>query len=52
VEELISAALGLSPVDLLIHGRMVDVYRGVVTESYIGVKGDRDSLRREEAYEV
>ena len=41
MEELISAALGLSPVDLLIHGRMVDVYRGVVTESYIGVKGDR-----------
>ena len=41
MESLLEASLGLSPVDLLVHGNVVDVYRGEVSDLYVGVKGGR-----------
>ncbi len=38
MKSLIDACLGLSSLDLLISGRIVDVYSGSVTEGYVGVK--------------
>ncbi|MEM2733681.1 MAG: adenine deaminase [Candidatus Bathyarchaeia archaeon] len=39
METLIDASLGLLPLDVLIFGQVVDVYRGVIFDGYIGVKG-------------
>ena len=39
MEELIEVCLGKTPADLLIHGELVNVFTGEVSESYIGVKG-------------
>ncbi|MEM1515504.1 MAG: adenine deaminase [Candidatus Bathyarchaeia archaeon] len=39
MESLIDASLGLLPLDILVSGQIVDVYRGVVFEGYVGIKG-------------
>lgn len=38
IESLIDSCLGLSPLDILISGRIVDVYNGNVFDGFIGVK--------------
>ena len=38
MEELIDACLGRAPLDLLIHGQVVNVYSGDIFDGYIGVK--------------
>lgn len=38
VESLIDACLGLLPLDTLVSGQVVDVYRGVIFDGYVGIK--------------
>jgi adenine deaminase len=38
MESLIDSCLGLEPLDLLISGRIVDVYGGNIFDGYVGVK--------------
>ncbi|MEM2610447.1 MAG: adenine deaminase, partial [Candidatus Bathyarchaeia archaeon] len=39
MESLINSCLGLTPLDLLISGRIVDVYGGSIFDGYVGVRG-------------
>ena len=43
IEKLIEASLGRSPVDILLHGEVVDVYRREISSLYVGVKDGRIS---------
>ncbi|MEM2321451.1 MAG: hypothetical protein QXS79_06200 [Candidatus Bathyarchaeia archaeon] len=38
MESLIDACLGLLPLDTLVSGQVVDVYRGVIFDGYVGIK--------------
>ncbi|MEM1586243.1 MAG: adenine deaminase [Candidatus Bathyarchaeia archaeon] len=38
MESLIDASLGLSPLDILVSGQVIDVYRGVIFDGFVGVK--------------
>ncbi|MBS7648454.1 MAG: adenine deaminase [Candidatus Bathyarchaeia archaeon] len=41
MEPLIDACLGLSPLDLMLYGRIVDVYCGSIFNGYVGIKNGR-----------
>ena len=38
---LMDVCLGSSPADLLLSGNLVNVYTGIISESYIGIKDRR-----------
>jgi len=38
LEALIGACLGFEPLDILVYGQIVDVYRGSIFDGYIGIK--------------
>lgn len=38
ITNLIDACMGALPLDLLVYGKIIDVYRNDISEGYIGIK--------------